>query len=278
MPTNSFKVKDPFGSNNTFVLPDVIFPLGKEVSVTKDFLVEATRFTANLFCPDVSESTIFLTSEISTMIKSFTKFKSPRDKKEFIDVIFATFKTPELSYDELDGMGENPKLEVPPGLGYVTIIRKFHIKYWNIAANQILKILEEYVDNNKMYDKYTLILTGHGGGAVLATFAAMIFNNFWPEREVILITYGAPRIGNKYFVKYIQERIWVERVTVNDDYAPLFFGNNNYFTHTSMETWIVPNKSCDCWSRNEDQQIEVYKGKDSFHRCTSPIGTENKVL
>ncbi|KAG9299389.1 hypothetical protein G9A89_014038 [Geosiphon pyriformis] len=274
---SNVEIKDPFGSNKTFTLPNFIPPPIKEVSISERFLSSATLFTAHLYCPDISETPILLEPEKFIMIETFMNFQSPLDPKQIIDVIFATFKTPELSYDQLDSMGETPELIDVPYQNWVNamILRRFYIKYWSLAANQTLKMLTQYVDNNIKYDKYTLVLTGHGGGAVLATFAAIIFNKFWPKRQVILITYGAPRIGNDIFVRYMQKRIWVERVTVHDDYAPLFFGDN-YLTHTSMETWIVPDQSCDCWKRYEDDQIELYEGKDSFYRCTSPVGMENK--
>ncbi|KAG9286621.1 hypothetical protein G9A89_005389 [Geosiphon pyriformis] len=140
----------------------------------------------------------------------FQVIESLRYTKQFISVIFATFKTPEWIYDEFDSMGGTSDL---------------------IDVHD-LENVDKYVDNNIIYDKF---YSGHGWGA-------------------------APRIGNDIFVRYMQKRIWVERVTVNNDYAPLFFGDD-YLTHTSMETWIVSDKSCNLWTRY-DEQIEFYNEKD----------------
>ncbi|KAG9297898.1 hypothetical protein G9A89_000834 [Geosiphon pyriformis] len=239
------------------------------------FLYKVTKLAQQIYCLNNPESMI--APGIYVWISPLTeKIDSPHQDKIYEyykekwsgDAVVARFRTPDLNYNELISMGKKPKRIALPYNTQAMILGDFFTKYWDLANNQILERLKYY--GNGYLDEYdNFIFTGHGGGAVLATFAALVFQHKWPKKNIKLVTYGAPRIGNSQFVMYLQSRFWVERVTVGQDHVPLFFGNK-YLTHTAYETWIAENEDCDCSDVDENVKTEIY-------RCTILVGGENKV-
>ncbi|KAG9291327.1 hypothetical protein G9A89_003979 [Geosiphon pyriformis] len=236
------------------------------------FLSKVTRLTQEIYCQNNSE--LMIAPGIYAWISSLQdKIESPHQDKiyEYYKetwlgyAIIARFRTPELNYNELIAMGKKPKTVPFPYNRKAMILGDFFTKYWDLA-NQIAESLKFYGEE-VVYTYDAFIFTGHGGGAVLATFTALVFQHKWPKRKIKLVTYGAPRIGNYFFIMYLQSRFWVERVTVRQDNVPLFFGNK-YLTHTAYETWIAGDEDCDCSDINENVKPEIY-------RCTNFVGGEN---
>ncbi|KAG9300973.1 hypothetical protein G9A89_005031 [Geosiphon pyriformis] len=133
--------------------------------------------------------------------------------------------------------------------------------------DRILNSLEKLVShkNYKNYVNHNFVFTGHGEGGALATYAAL---EFWREnrdiikpQQIVIITYGAPRIGDKGFVRYISQRFFVNRVTYINDYVPLFLSRT--FKHPDTEYWILRD-ICDCG----DNRPIIYN-------CRMHFGTEN---
>ncbi|KAG9297251.1 hypothetical protein G9A89_000144 [Geosiphon pyriformis] len=241
------------------------------------FLLKVTKLTSQVYCMNETEA-IIAPGVYAWIHTSTEKINSPHQDALYGafnyhaeiwrgNSVVARFRTPDLKYEELVNMGRKLRWLELPNQRMAKVLDEFHKKYWGLATNEILERLKKYGDDI-MYKHHGFIFTGHGSGAVLATFTALIFNQFWPTRNVKLVTYGAPRIGNKGFVKFIQEKIWVERVTVGNDHVPLFFGNG-YLTHPSGETWISPNINCDCFDSGENKVPDTY-------RCLGYDGVENK--
>ncbi|KAG9304874.1 hypothetical protein G9A89_010736 [Geosiphon pyriformis] len=170
--------------------------------------------------------------------------------------IVVRFRAPELTYDELVEMDQNIELVRFPYELKAQILDRFYVKYWSLAKNQVFEKLSKYIlDDN--FKKYNFIFIGHGGGAVLATFAALVCKYHWRKRFITLITYGAPRMGNNFFVELMQLQFQVKRITVGNDYVPLFFADQ--LTHNSDEIWIPENNGCNCFDPNGNEIPEIYE-------------------
>ncbi|KAG9300955.1 hypothetical protein G9A89_005013 [Geosiphon pyriformis] len=135
--------------------------------------------------------------------------------------------------------------------------------------DRILNSLEKLVShkNYKNYAKHNFVFTGHGEGGALATYAAL---EFWRQnrdiikpQQIVIVTYGAPRIGDNGFIRYISERFFVNRVTYINDYVPLFLSRT--FKHPNTEYWILLDL-CECG----DDKPKIYN-------CHVNFGTENSV-
>ncbi|KAG9306049.1 hypothetical protein G9A89_020244 [Geosiphon pyriformis] len=90
-------------------------------------------------------------------------------------------------------------------------------------------------------------IVAHGVGGVYAIFAALDLNRRWPHLNIDVYTYGQPRIGNKFFARFVEsnDKIYVYRVTHSNDYItqmPLIKFKG--FLHHNMEYWIA--LACPC--------------------------------
>ncbi|KAG9291266.1 hypothetical protein G9A89_021768 [Geosiphon pyriformis] len=158
---------------------------------------------------------------------------------------------------------ENWRIWRPETIPYHGVLQarvnsKFYSTYLSVEGS-LLSVLVNFI-NHKNYDKYSLRFTGHGIGAVYAVFAALSFLEIYPEiKDVNVITFGQPRIGNPQFAKHVDQLLpLMDRVTHSDDYVPQFFADQN-FLHSAVETWI--SNDCNC-------QPAI----DNFHICI-PVST-----
>ncbi|KAG9300142.1 hypothetical protein G9A89_010552 [Geosiphon pyriformis] len=228
------------------------------------FSLKVTKLAQQVYCMDNPD--IILAPEIYAWIRPASeKIYSPyQDTIENWsgDTVVTRFKTPELTYDELVSMTQKPKLKPIPGWKEAQVVEEFYRKYWNLASNEIFERLKQYA-NDISYRQHVFIFTGHGNGA------ALIFKREWPKRQMNLVTYGAPRIGNNFFVNELQDPMKSFRFTIGNDYVPLFFGHK-YLRHFPFEIWIPTNNGCDCFAPDDKEIPEI-------HLCAKPIfGYENK--
>ncbi|KAG9305076.1 hypothetical protein G9A89_007716 [Geosiphon pyriformis] len=234
------------------------------------FSLKVTKLAQEVYCLDKPD--IILAPGIYAWIdnapeKIYSPYQDLTERWSGNSIV-ARFKTPELTYDELVNMGQKPKLILLPGSRKAQVVEEFYRKYWNLMNNEIFERLKRYV-NEVLYNHHGFIFTGHGGGAVLATFAAIIFQSRWPKRQFYLATYGAPRIGNYFFANNIVSLFQNLRFTVGNDYVPLFFGHK-YLSHLPLEVWIPSNNGCDCFAPDDVEIPEI-------HLCIKPpFGFENK--
>ncbi|KAF8645887.1 hypothetical protein AX16_007545 [Volvariella volvacea WC 439] len=73
---------------------------------------------------------------------------------------------------------------------------------WNSIVVQILAIISEQL---LLYPGYAIIATGHSLGGAVATLAAASLQGKFPENQVRLYSYGAPRVGNQVFAQRFNE-------------------------------------------------------------------------
>ncbi|KAG9287321.1 hypothetical protein G9A89_008952 [Geosiphon pyriformis] len=147
-----------------------------------------------------------------------------------------------------------------PSVPNARVDEKFYDQYRLVSS----KIKEKITKlRNKLIRNF--ILVGHSTAGVYALFLALDLSNTWKFDNFTVVTYGQPRIGNKYFAQHINthSKIRTYRLTNTDDYVPrLPVYGENQLVHHSPEYWIAVD--CDCW-----------RGK--VYRCQGPI-EDNKFI
>ncbi|KAG9285742.1 hypothetical protein G9A89_003421 [Geosiphon pyriformis] len=104
------------------------------------------------------------------------------------------------------------------------------------------------------------VFVGFSIGGVYAVFAALAFEARFKIRPTV-VTFGLPRIGNKYFAIYTAERVNSYRVTYKNDIIPFLPKNSDTqeFYPLKTEYWIMED-DCDC------KETKVYKCYQSFYQ------------
>lgn len=73
------------------------------------------------------------------------------------------------------------------------------------------QIVREVVKLKKKHPDYNLVVTGHSLGAALATLAGVEFRLL--GYDTLVITFGGPKIGNRNFVRFVDQLFQTDRVT-----------------------------------------------------------------
>ncbi|KAG9294514.1 hypothetical protein G9A89_008625 [Geosiphon pyriformis] len=145
--------------------------------------------------------------------------------------------------------------------------------------SKILKVVKDYEGEGG-----TVYLTGHGIGGAYAVLVALRLLEAYEEAKdrpsaqinvkFAAISFGQPRLGNKRFVEYLNQKLTVYRVTNMDDYFPHFPNSNESelsepMVHHDTEYWI--SDDCDCTnegSNNDELQLyvcsQVKNGEENF--------------
>ncbi|KAJ3681105.1 hypothetical protein LUZ60_012395 [Juncus effusus] len=131
----------------------------------------------------------------------------------------------------------------------------------------------------KKYGNLSLTVTGHSMGAALASFCALDFAVNYGEKDIELLTFGQPRIGNAIFAtcfnEYLPKAI---RLTHQNDIVPHLPPYYSYFPtktyhHISKEVWIhksetgnkLLEKICDGSGEDPTCSRSVYGNSISDH-------------
>ncbi|KAG9288657.1 hypothetical protein G9A89_006758 [Geosiphon pyriformis] len=138
------------------------------------------------------------------------------------------------------------------------------------------------------YSAERLHFVGHGIGGAYAVLAGLAFKLKYhtisplgtrnPNSvHAVAVTFGQPRLGNRYFAEFVDEVITVVRITHTNDYVPRFPPKKNTFQHSGSEFWLS-NESCDC--PGPDSGYDSQKDYESYGLYYCPRGTdksENKL-
>ncbi len=102
----------------------------------------------------------------------------------------------------------------------------------NELINKIKKITQKYNTKN-------IFLTGHSLGAAIATLLSYDILNYYDYLHLShLITFGSPRVGNKYFVESFKKfNLNHYRITHNNDIVPHLPEEFFYYLHVPNEIW-----------------------------------------
>lgn len=110
----------------------------------------------------------------------------------------------------------------------IKIHKGFLHKYLSIKSS-MLKIINDN-DNDNRKQRKIISFSGHSSGGAIATIAALDFSINNKKRIVKCYTFGAPIIGNKYFIEELNRNINNSYRIINDfDIIPyLNLYENNY--------------------------------------------------
>jgi len=75
------------------------------------------------------------------------------------------------------------------------------IEQYKTIRKVIRQIVESYPNQKE------IIITGHSLGGALATLSAVDIKYNYPEKSVLCITFGSPRVGNKAFTRSFIKRV-----------------------------------------------------------------------
>jgi hypothetical protein len=108
-------------------------------------------------------------------------------------------------------------------------------KTWMQSKPHLTQAVREAVQANP---NYTLVITGHSLGGAVATLAAADFRRTFKDlcNETELYTFGSPRVGNVYLVKYLthlSDKSY--RITIPEDPVPKLPPIMLGYLHTSPE-------------------------------------------
>ncbi|KAG9285072.1 hypothetical protein G9A89_009883 [Geosiphon pyriformis] len=150
--------------------------------------------------------------------------------------------------------------------------------------NNFFPIIEAIIKKRMNSIPKMIHFTGWGTGGALATIAAITWqlesyiNNKFLDFQVRATTFGAPRVGNKYFARLINKFLDIRRVTYFKDHVPHFPKSKlekETVMHHELEIWIVPGESCDCPT---EFNIWECQGFDYNGKAPRQVGVSNETF
>ncbi|KAG9297691.1 hypothetical protein G9A89_011206 [Geosiphon pyriformis] len=152
---------------------------------------------------------------------------------------------------------ENLFLTLPKG-GGLKIDRFFWEKFRNVRK-PFLQKMAPFIDSKANYT-----FTGFGNGGAVAILAGLAFRDEF-QIDPVLVTFGAPRLSNEHFVRWVSNQFKIYRVTYSFDTIPGF--PSGYRQHPT-EYWIPEQEECQC-------QYDNLNEAESFPKVFKCLHGEN---
>ncbi|KAG9293885.1 hypothetical protein G9A89_019223 [Geosiphon pyriformis] len=131
-----------------------------------------------------------------------------------------------------------------PGSFYTFVDQEFYFDFLRWRKKMVEKIEASMKGNSD------LIITAHGVGGVYAILIGLYLKELKNNLEILVYTFGQPRIGNRFFAHYVNHHLKVNRINHFDDYVPQRPKRINdddwlygYMAH-EREFWIDPCNDC----------------------------------
>ncbi|KAF3330277.1 lipase-like protein [Carex littledalei] len=165
-----------------------------------------------------------------------------------------------------------------PGMPGAMVHHGFYTAYQSTVLRPAILSALQNIKN--IYGNISIIVTGHSMGGALASFCALDLAVNCGEKDVQLMTFGQPRIGNAVFATCFNERIpKAIRLTHQNDIVPHMPPYYSYFPtktyhHFSREVWLhkegigkdeLVEKICDDSGEDPTCSRSVYGNSISDH-------------
>ena len=145
-----------------------------------------------------------------------------------LESLFVSFRG---SSDPLNWIDDFQISKVSPYNDTKIEVEKGFYKVYEHIRSAVLEVLDEL---KTQYSTKKLLLTGHSLGAATTTLMAFDVMN---EYDVMLYTFGSPRVGNKYFVESFENQINMFRITHYCDIVPHVSPEFLDYLHLPQEIW-----------------------------------------
>jgi len=145
--------------------------------------------------------------------------------------------------------------------------------FYNIFKNLKDEVIDTLNNIKLKYKTEKILITGHSLGGALSTLLAfeMLYINNYNVNDIILITFGSPRVGNEEFITLINNyHIYSNRITHYYDIVPHMPQQFLKYNHISQEIWYNEDNSIYtlCNDKNNIEDISCSDSCSPTH-CTS---------
>ena len=145
--------------------------------------------------------------------------------------------------------------------------------FYNIFKNLKDEVIDTLNNIKLKYKTEKILITGHSLGGALSTLLAfeMLYINNYNANDIILITFGSPRVGNEEFTTLINNyHIYSNRITHYYDIVPHIPQQFLKYNHISQEIWYNEDNSIYtlCNDKNNIEDISCSDSCSPTH-CTS---------
>ncbi|KAG9292484.1 hypothetical protein G9A89_001557 [Geosiphon pyriformis] len=184
-------------------------------------------------------------------------------------IIIAYFQGPRYTRDEWK---KRPidlfPIEVDKNLPQRPLVDSVWHQHVQEMMPSLIHKFKKFWRNKKNEFPWKMYFVGHGIGGAYAILAATYIQKLMVQEfqmdvsKISVITFGAPRVGDFYFVRFLKRTFNYDgfiRVTHSNDWIPRDFMAKGNFLHYYREFWIE-NQDCDC-------NLSVQKVEDVIYNC-----------
>ncbi|KAG9288661.1 hypothetical protein G9A89_006762 [Geosiphon pyriformis] len=136
------------------------------------------------------------------------------------------------------------QIDYPPTAAFSSFAKVHAGLYQRFNGAQV-KILKNLVRIKKIRPEWKFVLTGHGLGGAYAVLAGLALINIptFQDEQIIITTFGEPRIGNKEFAEYVDNiqnfKIYRFTHTIDPFVQMPASDSETRYTHHKLEYWIA---------------------------------------
>ncbi|KAL0076055.1 lipase [Phycomyces blakesleeanus] len=207
-----------------------------------------TALAANSYCRTVVPLNIWACPHCSkddTLVKSFSSlifdtsgFIVRNDKAKTINLSFRGTNSIRSFITDIELVSQ----PYPPVKG-----ARLHTGFYNSYLEVQNIVVSSMIDQITKYSGYKVTVSGHSLGGAVAVISAMDLyqrDTRFTSSNLVVYTFGSPRIGNKEFAYYAAGTgIKIQRVVNNRDIIPHLLPQAIGYYHNGDEYWIKSNKA-----------------------------------